>query len=346
MADRFGQVSVGSRTLYVAGRGNPIQPVGGLYRFERADRRWSGERLAAVRELSSLARHPWLPVVYGTAGTGNDGRLHAWRVDDGRATTMADIGTSGGEPCFVSVHPAGRLLIVTNYVTGTLASWRLDDDGGPIGSAELTVLTGAGSGAEPDRQDWPHPHQAVVSGDEMLVPDLGADLVRRFEIDEQRIGRQTGCYRVPPGTGPRHLAVGVDGTIAVSGELAQTISLISGSLLATIPSTGKVGAARSRPPRNYPGDLQIGADNSIGYLANRGHDTISVVRLGARSRLIAEVDSGVRWPQHLLVTDHRLYVAGWDSSEVVALPLDVRGMPGEPEKCFGCPGAAWLLPAS
>lgn len=62
-------------------------------------------------------------------------------------------------------------------------------------------------GPVPGRQDAPHPHGVVIdpSGQFVLVPDLGADLVRIF-----RICPTTGHLEeqlplvVSPGSGPRH----------------------------------------------------------------------------------------------------------------------------------------------
>lgn len=337
-------MSRSSQALYVAGRGDSTHPIGGLYRYVYARRSWSGSQLAAVRQLSSLARHPQLPVLYGTSGVGDEGRLHAWRMGSDDSATLADTDSSGAEPCFVCVHPAGHLLIVTNYTSGTLASWQLNDSGVPVGEPELHILVGDGSNAEPDRQDRPHPHQAVVRHDRLLVADLGADVIRTFPIYEgRRIGEEIEAHPVPAGTGPRHAAVAADGTIAVSGELAQTVVFPFRDGCPTIPSTRRTSIARTRPPRNYPGDIQIAPGPSLGYLANRGHDTIAVFTIHDEPQLIAEVDAGVRWPQHLLVTHNELVVAGWDSSEVVSLPLDENGIPGEAELSFTCPGAAWLI---
>jgi hypothetical protein len=58
---------------------------------------------------------------------------------------------------------------------------------------------------------------------------------------------------------------------------------------------------------------------------------------------VSEVDTGVTWPQHLLVDDDELVIAGWDSGLVVSMPL-VDGVPAEPNVLFECPGAVWLLP--
>lgn len=62
-------------------------------------------------------------------------------------------------------------------------------------------------GPNPERQDAPHPHGVVVdpSGQFVLVPDLGADLVRIFRISP--ITGQLEAQQpltVAPGSGPRH----------------------------------------------------------------------------------------------------------------------------------------------
>jgi 6-phosphogluconolactonase (cycloisomerase 2 family) len=57
------------------------------------------------------------------------------------------------------------------------------------------------------RQDVPHPHEALLdpTGKFMLVPDLGADLVRVFSIDANS-GKLNSCGQgqASPGDGPRH----------------------------------------------------------------------------------------------------------------------------------------------
>lgn len=64
-----------------------------------------------------------------------------------------------------------------------------------------------GPGANPNRQEAPHPHHVVVdpTGDFLVVPDLGADLIRINKIDKST-GKLTECNAVKqvPGNGPRH----------------------------------------------------------------------------------------------------------------------------------------------
>jgi 6-phosphogluconolactonase (cycloisomerase 2 family) len=335
------------QSLLVAARGKGREH--GLMRWVQRDGRWRGKLLATVNQLSSLARHPRLPVVYGTSRIGGDGEIHAWRVVGDRAEPLGDRPSRGGDPCHLVVDPSGRLLIFTNYSTSTIGVQTLDADGAFDGPLELVPLTG--SGPETERQEAAHPHQAFFVGETLTVIDLGADLVRAFTIDPAArgaaalvAGRTTA---VPAGAGPRHAVMLPDGRLAVSGELGS--NLLVGrpgdppAAWADIKSTLKTGPAKTRHRRNYPGDIQRSEDGRFVYFANRGHDTISTFDVsGATPVLVSELDSAVAWPQHLLVLGDHVLIAGWDSSEVTALPL-TGGKPGAAVPVFGCPGAGWLL---
>lgn len=86
-------------------------------------------------------------------------------------------------------------------------------------------------GPIPDRQDAPHPHEALLdpTGQFLLVPDLGSDLIRLYSIDE---GELTFTELEPlaavPGSGPRHgvFLVTDDGTtyFYLASELANTVT--------------------------------------------------------------------------------------------------------------------------
>lgn len=84
-------------------------------------------------------------------------------------------------------------------------------------------------GANPDRQEAPHPHQAVLdpTGAFVLVPDLGADLVRAFAVGEGASLVEGEALGVEAGSGPRHVAFreGEGGVVMyLITEMANTIS--------------------------------------------------------------------------------------------------------------------------
>jgi 6-phosphogluconolactonase len=331
--------------LYVAAHGSGSDR--GLYRFLHLDGRWRGELLAVVDHLAALDSHPFLPVVYGVSGTG-DGVVYAWDVSGDSALALSVLPTDGVEPCHVVVSPDARMLVVTNYESGTLAIWRLAADGSLVGTAQLIRLTGSNSA--PDRQEPAHPHQVTFSEGLAYVVDLGAELVRIFTVSEAEspAGMLSPLRDVatPAGTGPRHLVTLPSGEVAISGELAGTV--LTGPLDAGTgdwrQSPSSEGTRLPGRPRNYPGDIQRSVDGRFVYVANRGYDTIATFAVGTDApRPVGECDSLVRWPQHLLVTADDLLVAGRDSSLVVALSLR-DGVPGNPRTLFECAGAAWLLP--
>lgn len=333
------------QSLLVASRG--ACELHGLTRWVQRDGEWRGATLARVNQLSSLARHPSLPVVYGTSRMGMDGEIHAWRVEDDSATPLGGKSSEGAEPCHLTVDPSGRLLIVTNYTTSTLGLQRLGPDGGFDGPIALLKLSGGGP--EPARQDDAHPHQVFFDGDTLICIDLGADLVREFRVDLTQPGTgvlgEIRTTPVPPNSGPRHGVVLPDGRLAISGELGS--NLIVGRRgeagWANVPSTRHPGAGKTRWRRNYPGDLQRSRDGRHVYFANRSLDTVSTFDIaGAVPVLVDERDSQTQWPQHLLATESHVLVAGWDSGTVVALPL-VDGVPVGVTPLFDCPGAGWLL---
>ncbi|MDH2444070.1 beta-propeller fold lactonase family protein [Amnibacterium sp. CER49] len=320
------------------------ESTGGLFRLSLRDGR--AQREATIAALACVVRHPFLPLAYTVTGPGT-GALQTWAVGDGLRLLSARP-TEGTEPCHLAVHPSGTALVVVNYGSGSLLTVALDEHGMPTDPAALTALEG--SGPDTDRQDAAHPHQAVFVGDGhvLLVPDLGADLLRAFALDPVDASLTAiGASPLPPGTGPRHLALPAEGVVAVTGELAETLCVgaldtATGAVTAwrTIPST-----TRTPTSRNYPGDLVAVPGTATVHVANRGADTLARFDLsGAEPRLLEERDAGVAWPQHLAVAGDALLVAGRESSRVARLPLPSRGAPAAPTALIELPRPVWLAP--
>jgi len=326
------------RGLFVAAFGS--DPTHGLYRFENGRQGWRGDLLSAADQLSAIAWHPTLPVIYGVSGS-EAGRVHAWVVSGEKVSTLSEAGSGGLEPCHVAVSPDGRRVVVTNYSSSNISVWEVASDGSLVDFATLQL---AGSGRDPRRQEAAHPHQAVFEGNDLRVVDLGADAVLTFDWAGLHELQLTDSSAVPAGSGPRHMVQLADRKVAVSGELSSTLllrDLASQGGWRAFPSTAVKAAGGVR---NYPGDIRASSDGRMVYLANRGNDTIATFRVdGTTATLVGEVDSGVTWPQHLAVIDDELLVAGRGSSQVVALNL-VGGVPSVATALFGCPGAAWILP--
>ncbi|VBB80510.1 Putative carboxymuconate cyclase [Podospora comata] len=127
--------------------------------------------------------------------------------NDGRLSLASSLQVSGN-----SVHgilyggPDGRSYIATaEYSPSTITTYKLPLQGSRVQQTEKFTLARRGPH---QRQDVPHPHEVHLdpTGKFILVPDLGADLIRVFRIDTNS-GRLTSCasHATGAGDGPRHV---------------------------------------------------------------------------------------------------------------------------------------------
>ncbi|MFG1701758.1 lactonase family protein [Nonomuraea sp. M3C6] len=261
-----------------------------------------GGELTRVAAPSFLAAHPSLPVLYAV-GELERGWLTAYEAGETLAP-LDERPSEGHSPCHVAVDPTGSLLAAANYGDGTAILYPLDSRGAFEG--DPIVLPHEGSGPNPDRQQGPHAHQAVFHDDILHVSDLGTDEIRRYQYD----GTALEPITLHPGTGPRHFAFS-GSRLYVAGELDGTVTLIDGDWHTVAP-------ASRHEDENNPSHLQL--DGDLVYVANRGPNTISVLRADDLSP-VAEVSSGGDWPRHFAIDGDRLYVANQHSDAVTTFAL-------------------------
>ncbi|KAI9875699.1 MAG: hypothetical protein M1830_008086 [Pleopsidium flavum] len=97
-------------------------------------------------------------------------------------------------------------LAIAHYAGSALSTWSLAGNGTfkPLQKFGFTLPH---PGPVPDRQSASHPHQASVdpTGRYIVVPDLGGDLIRVFQIDAATNALlERDPLKVKPGSGPRH----------------------------------------------------------------------------------------------------------------------------------------------
>jgi 6-phosphogluconolactonase (cycloisomerase 2 family) len=332
---------VGCYTKEMGGKGQGVAAVG-------VDRRTGALTplgvVAPAASPSFLARHPRLPVLYAVNEL-DDGEVSAWAVESPlEPRPLGARPTGGAHPCHVAVHPGGGHLVVTNYTGGSVAVHPLDG-AGRVG--ERTDLRAhEGSGPNRDRQEGAHPHMAHFIGtadqmtqagtgdhmarpgrsDDLLVTDLGCDAVFRYRLDGRtgRLEQAADPVRLPPGTGPRHLAISPSGRWYVAGELAGTLTVVGpdGPDPDPVPTS-------DRPGERAPSEIALSADGRFAYVANRGPDTVSVFDVsGDRPRPVAEVPTGGDWPRHFAISGDLMFVANERSHALVGFRIDAEtGIP-------------------
>lgn len=202
--------------------------------------------------------------------------------------------TQGADPCHLTL--TGNLLIVSNYTSGSLSRFRLNDDGS-IGEA-LPLIQHTGRGRHPERQAGPHAHQAQLTpGGWLAVTDLGLDSVFFYPALEIAADSPAAlCVKTPAGFGPRHCAFPRGRDVwYVLCELQSELLIYRGApaeavLIGRVPIGSGV---------NAPAALRLSPDQKLLAATGRGENIISLFSVGDNGMLarLTEVSSRGDWPR-------------------------------------------------
>ncbi|WP_317231002.1 beta-propeller fold lactonase family protein [Clavibacter sp. MX14-G9D] len=272
------------------------------------------------------------------------GRVEAFRRAPGGSLQWAGGQPSGGSgPCHL--HLVDGLLLTSHYGDGTVAVHPIQPDGA-IGDA-VQLLTAEGSGPRP-QQDGAHAHSTLHVGDgTVLSADLGTDTVHVHALRDGRLDRVAAVV-MPPGTGPRHLALLASGRVLVVGELDGTLHALEGAgrswrIAASTPCAAVPDA------RDSAAEVQVSADGLRAYVGLRGSERIAVVAISPDGALapLADFDCGGAVPRHHVLVDDRLHVANQGSGTVASFRLDpASGMPTGAPDVIAVPSPTYLLPVA
>ncbi|KAI0835809.1 putative isomerase YbhE [Hypoxylon sp. FL0890] len=138
------------------------------------------------------------------------------------------------------------------------------------------------------RQNAPHPHASQLdpTGRYLIVPDLGADLIRIFSIDAET-GKLTACEpgKADPGDGPRHGAWWAPHSGSIIGQRLYTVNELGNSVSAwtvdypddgclTLKKTQTLATyAEGVKPPNGSKAAEVHVSGNFLYAANRADET-------------------------------------------------------------------------
>jgi 6-phosphogluconolactonase len=302
------------------------------------DRR-SGELLKvgtvnAGANPSFLTIHPNKRVLYAVNEL-DKGAVSAFAIESatGALTRLNEQPSEGGAPCYLSVDPSGRALLVANYAGGSVALLPIEATGALAPATSVVQHVGTGPNAE--RQEAPHAHCILPDPASRfaLAADLGADRVFVYRLDlEGRSLRHVdgGDAVMRPGAGPRHIAFHPTlPLVFVANELDSTVATLRfdstrGALsqqgtLSTLPA-GWTGT-------NYPADIHVAPNGHTLYVSNRGHNSIAVFSVAESTGALAleqVVSTEGDWPRNFSLdpTGRWLLVANQRSDSVVVFGRD------------------------
>lgn len=254
---------------------------------------------------------------------GGEPGLLAYHVEkDGSLTKISDGSCYGNGPNYLYLDNEGKYLISANYRSGNLCVSRVNADGG-IGE-KVSEAQHYGHGPNPDRQEKPHVHIVMLSGDDRYLYscDLGIDKIMVYAFDAET-GKVTAAQppymQVPDGEGPRHIS------IHPSGKYAYMVSELGGKLFtyARDTETGALTQLNAVPlvpgfdGENFPSEIRVHPDGRTLYQLNRGHDSVGVWDLTdpAAPEATQYIPSGGQTPRQCQFTPDgaHLVVANQDS---------------------------------
>ncbi len=287
---------------------------------------------------SYVVAHPSRPWLF-TAGECSPATVGSYRIEEsGELAELSRLATGGAYACHLAFTPDARLLLVSNYGSGSVSSFAVGEDGTLTGP--LDVLSFTGSGPDADRQDAPHAHQTLIVGEEILVCDLGTDRIHRLRVDGSgRFSRAAEPIHLPPGAGPRH-AVVVEDRLVVACELSSEV------WVARRDGDGWVEAQRLTTTRSTESPRQpsgIVTDGRTVAVATRGPDTIATFAVeDGTLRPLAEVACGGTWPRALTLRGRWLWVANQTDGTLTVFDLSDPAAPA-PALELGAPSATCVV---
>ncbi|KAL1741148.1 Lactonase, 7-bladed beta-propeller-domain-containing protein [Schizophyllum fasciatum] len=155
-------------------------------------------------------------VLYAT-NENTDGALQSFIIgENGSLSAAVDTVSSGGDaPAFATWLSTGEVAVM-NYNSG---NGRILPTSSPeTFTDDAPVIT------FPVLNNVSHPHMAYEYEGEVLIPDLGGDVIWRLKQESAGNYEIQGQIPQPAGSGPRHIAI-YDGYLYTLHELASTLSV-------------------------------------------------------------------------------------------------------------------------
>ncbi len=331
----------------------------GIYRFgfnTETGALSSGELVAEAKNPSFLAIHPNRKFLYSVNEVDGSGGASAYAItQQGKLMPLNQQPSKGAGACHLTVDPAGKYVLVANYGAGNISALPIQPDGS-LGEATGFVQH-TGSGPNQRRQEAPHAHSIYTQDGFVYACDLGTDQVLVYRLDAAKgtlAPSDPPFAKVPPGSGPRHLAFH-GGYAYVINEMLNTVTVFqhnerSGALeplqnITTLPEgvTGNSSTA----------EIFVHPNGKFVYGSNRGHDSIAVFAIGEGGRLtaVAHTSTQGKSPRNFALdpSGRWLIAANQDTNNMVVFKVDAstgKLTPAGHSAQLGAPVCVTFMPAN
>ncbi|KAI6179651.1 hypothetical protein M3Y98_00633500 [Aphelenchoides besseyi] len=267
--------------------------------------------------------------------------LHRFDVasdETGELSNHVEVDFQESGACFIGGlrAPHGALLAISFYDSGAV---RIVEDDSECLLPHDPIVFKKHSGVIKDRQEAPHCHAAypLNTGDEFLVPDLGADSLYKVKVHGQK-ARVVHEIALPQGSGPRHVLKHPEyNLLFVISELANTLTVYStDGMLQQLTQTdehstlGDAEQSYKEPsdPLQTAAHIQLSADGQFVLVSNRGrNNSISIFQIvdfdEGKLKLVRTLSSHGHFPRFFtLIDDKYLLIANQLSHSLVLFEFD------------------------
>ncbi|OTA59186.1 putative isomerase YbhE [Hypoxylon sp. EC38] len=208
--------------------------------------------------------------------------------DDGTLTTLDKLEVIQGPVSIAEYGVGGHGLAIAHYSGSSVSVVGFTAEGNLTLVLNETYALEA-PGPNPERQEAPHPHEAILdpTASYVLVPDLGADIVRIYQADASTLAlTPVAPLTVRPGSGPRHgtFLVTADKTyFYLISELGNTITgyetiyndnkTLSFNELFFIPTHGE---QRTLPNNTGAAEILVSPDGKFLIASSRWENSFNI----------------------------------------------------------------------
>ena len=298
--------------------------------------------------ITLSADHKFLYAVSEVASYGSDkhGSVTAFAVEaSGNLKQLNTVDSGGAIPCFISVHPSGKFVMVANYTGGSYEVIRVKADGslgeitdvvkpsGPLSPATASDTQPgqfAGSSHENSRGHMIGPDR---SGQYVIGDDAGRDQIFVWTLDlASGKLKEVSVSKSLPGSAPRHFVFSHDNKIMYQlqeqDSRLATYDFAGGKLTAKGPTVFAL-------PKGYQGsntgsELRIDDAGKHLYFGNRTYDGIATFAIGANgASLVGNVHTEGNNPRSLTLHPNGkfIYSLNQGANNIVTFRIGSDGVP-------------------
>ena len=242
-----------------------------------------------------IAIHPDGQHLYATGEPGgfsgkSAGAVSAFRITEPDGI-LADINTqpSGAAgPCYVSIDPSGKNLLVANSGGGSCAVLPIQPDGSFAPAAAVEKFIGSSINPKRQTKAFTHSINCDPAGRFVIVADLGMDKIMSYRFDAASgtlTSNNPPFIATEPGGGPRHFTFHPSGKFAYA-DLEISSKVIAFQYDAERGTLTEIQNISTLPDgfdaqNNTTSELATSPDGRFLYVANRGHNSLAIFSIDA-----------------------------------------------------------------